>query len=306
MPCRNRLPVLVLGGCLAASLIGSAALAQDGEPPAEVGDPVAPVEDQANTGGAEDHSEEKDQSAHEVASALDKIESAIRDHIAHERQAQSQPPADHEVRDLYAQESMARWTKGMFWASVIAVALTFTGLVLLWRTLGYTKSAAISAKDAAEYTRQAVTVASETAQRELRAYVLIDYAKYVYLKTFQSWAIEIQIRNFGQTPAHDLKTKVDYAISNNPIVEFPEPKHAPPAADLAPGHYFATPVHMLKTVEDQVFTPVGPNVDKETYLWGQISYRDVFGHSRETHFRLVHTDPSVYEFGFCDEGNRST
>ncbi len=133
-----------------------------------VGGPISPVEDETDAAGANDQGETEDQDTNEIATALNEIEAAIRDYVAQQRQAQGQPPADHEIRDLYAQERMALWAERMFWATVVAVILTFAGVLLILGTLHYTRKAALSAAAAAEYTKQAVKAAQDAAKEARR------------------------------------------------------------------------------------------------------------------------------------------
>ena len=78
--------------------------AQENIRPVVEGQPVPESGQDAGKGGAEDKSQEKKPAPEQLVPALDKIEAAIRDLIAHERAAQSQPPENHEVRDLDAQD----------------------------------------------------------------------------------------------------------------------------------------------------------------------------------------------------------
>ena len=71
---------------------------------------------------------------------------------------------------------MAVWAERMTWATWATVVLTVIGLFLIWRTLGYTKKAAIYTKDAAEAARASVeearkgtAVAAKAADAALKA-----------------------------------------------------------------------------------------------------------------------------------------
>jgi hypothetical protein len=115
---------------------------QDVAPTALESQPVTEGGQSTSEDGAADQGQKSEPAPEKLSPSLDKIEAAIRDLIAQERAAQGQGPKDEEIRDLEAQEGMAFWAIFMFWATVAAVVLTFAGIILIRRTLKYTKIAA--------------------------------------------------------------------------------------------------------------------------------------------------------------------
>jgi len=94
--------------------------------------------------------------------AIKGIEAAIRESIPEVDQDERKRQEDREIADLRAQQKMALWAERMFWAVVASNFLTCVGLYLLWRTLRYTKEAAIAAKESVAEARQATQIADKT------------------------------------------------------------------------------------------------------------------------------------------------
>ena len=195
---------------------------QEVEPANIKSQPVPEGGQNTSKDGAADQGQKNEPTPEKLSPSLDRIEAAIRDLIAQERTARGQGPKDNEIRDLDAQEGMAFWAKTMFWATVAAVILTFAGIALIWRTLYHTRRAADSAKDMAEESRKAtlaavaaakaaesaVEVTSDTAQRQLRAYVFVVEALRTRRGDTDPWVIQVRIKNFGQTPAYRAQVRV--------------------------------------------------------------------------------------------------
>lgn len=159
MPRRHWLPVVAVAGFVALAVrvdaqtvggdSGGEASADQSQPqPPEYREPVdlLPVQD-----------------------LLDRIAGAIE--AAND---QEEPPHEYDraEADLDAQERMAFWAMGMFWATLAAVLLTAVGIILIWRTLIHTRRAADYTAEmlvqAKESTKAAV-VAAEAAQDTVRS-----------------------------------------------------------------------------------------------------------------------------------------
>jgi hypothetical protein len=128
--------------------------------------------------------------------------------------------------------------------------------------------------------------AERTAERQLRAYVHISAARAIQVGAAINYYVEA--KNFGQTPAYNVRlrymVKLREVISSEPF-SLPEGAKAS-AATLAPG----TPMH-------DEFTPnqmLGPNQllaiksgSKAIYIFGVITYDDIFNTERTTKFRYM-------------------
>lgn len=141
-----------------------------------------------------------------------------------------------DIRDLDAQEAMAKWA---FWMLVVAAcgtALSFIGIFLVWRTLLHTrraadfsgaaiqetKAATAAAISASEAATESNAIMRETTDSQLRAYVGPDAVTYTYNAETGAFAVSTILKNFGQTPAYKYRTLVGLNFIPFPILELPE------------------------------------------------------------------------------------
>lgn len=110
----------------------------------------------------------------EYLSALDGIESAIRDLIAEEDKIESERLRAQVDRDLNAQESMAKWAGVMAWLTGLTALLTAAALVFIWRTLYYTKEMLKEAEITTAAAVKTVKDTREIGQAQVRAYLVPD------------------------------------------------------------------------------------------------------------------------------------
>lgn len=198
------------------------ALSQEpGEPPDEAQVEATPDDSERKPAADENPGPELD-AASDLLTPVQGIESAIRDLVAEQRRAASEPPNEHEVSDLKAQKAMALWAKLMFFASIASVAVTAVGLELLRRTLKATKDAATYAESAARAAwetveqakaatlaaQEAVGVTREIGQAQVRAYLSIIPQEPIDVDWPISWpAVELIIENTGQSPSQNVVLK---------------------------------------------------------------------------------------------------
>ncbi|CAD7036200.1 hypothetical protein RHAB21_02495 [Pseudorhizobium halotolerans] len=163
-----------------ALAIAANALAQDSLQPSLKDDPVAErrQEEGALTG---DEGRDQQPSSVDLVPVLSSIESAIRDLMSEEDQAQRRQQVEREKRDLAAQEEMATWAMWMFWATFLTVLLTFAALVAVIRTLHHTRRAADYARDMvdeAKSTTAAAVLAADHAREQVElAQLANEFAK---------------------------------------------------------------------------------------------------------------------------------
>lgn len=99
--------------------------------------------------------------------------------------------------DLDAQQSMARSTKQLVDLTRIQMLLGLVGAIGLGGSLFY-------AHKTAGHARRAVEVATDTAKRQLRAYVSVSEATPVGVAVGQRPLVRVVLKNTGQTPADDF------------------------------------------------------------------------------------------------------
>jgi hypothetical protein len=235
---------------------------------------------------------------------LDTIEREI-ERIARALEAaiKTPKPADETERaqrDLIAQEGMAHWAKWMFWASLASVLLTLVGVFLIWRTLIHTRSAAKAAADAVIEARlatqaanKAIEITAENAERELRAYVDISSAEITDRINGADWeeinSLQIALKNFGQTPAYDLRCWTLASLRDLPPREPFEEGELIMFGNVGPS-VLTFPRVKVTVRADQVGAVM--QRAKGIFYWGFVSYRDAFNRTRTLKFKFLSTGQS--------------
>ncbi len=103
---------------------------------------------------------------------------------------------------------MAAWARNLFWASIVDVLLTIAGVVLIWRTLVHTKTAAVAANAAVDVAKSA----NEVMKAQINAYMKIDSAEFDVRQFYGTGPIQIEVflkaTNSGGSPAKAFRWKV--------------------------------------------------------------------------------------------------
>lgn len=149
----------------------------------------------------------------------------------------------------------------------------------------------IATEKAAEATAQSVVLATDTAKRQLRAYLCVSSA---ILRFYDSNLIgmEVHIRNSGQTPAYSVRQWVKMVVEKYPLanpVPDPPPELRMASAIIGPGD------ESIFKGNQQIATPA-PNVVLGTlvrtvFVTGKVTYKDAFGEDRFTKYRLMYGGP---------------
>jgi hypothetical protein len=155
-----------------------------------------------------------------------------------------------------------------------------------------------------------VGIARRTAKRQLRAYLLVDtgsvydaskiglksrFPETVLLPEWTNWAAtDLVLKNSGQTPASHVIHWAMMAVAD-PLTEHllvpPSRLEESQASVVGPGQ------SITKSVALQPFPLSEPVLSeivahrKGIYVYGKISYRDIFKHSRTTTYRLRYSGP---------------
>lgn len=157
----------------------------------------------------------------EILPAIKGIEAAIRDLIAEEDKIEADRQRNQEGRDLEAQESMAKWARWMFWATLGTAAVTIVGLVLIGFTLNYTKKAAEHTEGMLRQAERA-TIAAEDAviatrdigEKQVRAYLHVKSVTLTIGEDGDSVGATLSIANAGQSPAIECSALVTVETDN--------------------------------------------------------------------------------------------
>jgi hypothetical protein len=126
----------------------------------------------------------------------------------------------------------------------------------------------------AKMLRRTITTMDKTAERQLRAYVYVDNAYFEQLGAI-TWRITYKIKNFGQTPAHNVRlvelAQVVEWNDGNPGI--PQPTDSVELGSIAPGgDFFENEARLQGYCRWQDLYSGATAI----YLVGIIRYRDVF------------------------------
>ncbi len=240
----------------------------------------------ADDGGQENQSE-----TIELTSALDRIETAIRDLIAEEDKTEQERAREQASRDLNAQEGMAWWAELMFYATAGTVVLTFVALVAIIRTLHHTRRAADYTRDMlaqAELTTEAAIAAVGTERAWLTMAQIAtqgptNIEDVSTGKTFNN-AIRIMLtwENTGRSPAIKVATRAfvevrrgadSQVIASFDDVQFSEQDHQG-AVGVGQRAYGGTPIIQEDDARDWL------EMNATIHLYAIISYNDTFSQTR--------------------------
>lgn len=161
-----------------------------------------------STTDADQNSQNQNENSVRLTSALEGIESAIRDLIAEEDKIETQRQQDAEDRDLKAQEGMAWWAELMFYSAVATVILTVVALFAIIRTLHHTRRAA-------DYTKDMLTEARRGTSAVNRAWIKVNILPGTYNLDEEgaiSFNVSVEIQNTGTTPAMKAHTAINAVI----------------------------------------------------------------------------------------------
>ena len=218
--------------------------------------------------------------------------------------------------DLIAQREMAIWAFWMVIVSVGSVVTTGIGIIYVARTLREaretTKAAvrgAIAAeetvKEAREATKAAIdgteaafeanAIASRNAERQLRAYVLVESSQ-VLIDENGLGGVLLTFKNSSQTPAIDLVIACHMKVELVGSLTELEPVQFNPTASK-----FSV---SASGGRDKKVGPVQPSIvgalqsgQSQMIIWGEARYSDIFGRPHWSRFHLVCGGPYGFVHG---------
>jgi len=140
-----------------------------------------------------------------------------------------------------------------------------------------------------------------TVRAQLRAYVGIATGSLERIPDQSKFAVTIKIRmkNFGQTPAHEVQCWVAVEAAE----KFREALDRRQAVIGSKSALFPQGAQTVKFSRDLAEPPGNGGVG--IFVFGHITYRDVFGNPWRTNFRFL-ADPRTGNLSSCDEGNEAT
>lgn len=206
-------------------------------------------------------------------------------------------------RAAKAAERSADWTACGFWA-------TLTGMALLTWQIMLTREAVKDTGDATKAMNRQNEIAENTARHQLRAYVGIGDKGTTIVKR-PDWdspddgphyKISIAIKNFGQTPAKNVRISIAHQMGVFPadIPDFPDLGQHRAIFDISPADQ-STQIDMLIMPDE--FQQQILDSRAALYYFVSVHYDDIFGfpHSLRLGLRSFHKPFMENEFSTVNE-----
>lgn len=149
-------------------------------------------------------------------------------------------------------------------------------------------------------------IARDTAKRQLRAYV--GYSNEWYHNEFalgQELLLKPRIANFGETPARNVIWQAQLEMISDPDADnafILSPLQPGSKSTLGKGQWTQTRLSVTPNAGHYALITSGA---AKLYVFGSISYTDIFGDEWSTTFRFV-LIPGEQRWAMCAEGNEST
>lgn len=243
-----------------------------------------------------------------IKSAVESVASSL---VAQSDEAAAKRKEEHEARDLESQRDQAFWAMWMFFAAAAQTVLTFIGIVLLLRTLKYTKDAAGAARDMVVEGEKATAAAMSAAveakrqadhtersfRRLERPYLFLIITEQVYLANpggGMEPSIAYTLANYGKTPAILRSVYLELTPFTN--VHFTE-KGKPRVPAGVPKVKWYEVIPPGEQTRHRRINVTGPDVKKrypprtiDLALHGLIEYEDPTKALHFHHFVMVRSD----------------
>jgi len=214
------------------------------------------------------------------------------------------------ILKAFAPELWVNWALAIFAAWAVFVGLR-TLKAVVTQAIANTISAN-AAKTSADAAVETIKTMKDTAERQLRAYVLVTTAQIHRDANFRyKLSVKIKIKNFGATPAYDLTNWMGVDFISWPLpadLGKPEnPNENRSTSILGPGDTteLGGPMQSLLVPELEAKIRHG---ESTIVVWGEIRYRDAFNIQRVTNFRTFCIGENINDGRFAphDQGNDAT
>ena len=200
---------------------------------------------------------------------------------------------------------IARDTNRMFWATALMFLVTAGLFAVAAFQFAEARIAVKAATQSASAAVRAVDVAETTAERQLRAYVFTVADGPLKLDSEGRITAWLKTKNFGQTPAHALRTTTQITVE-------PYPPKSLQFAQLPPGS--SSPLAPTEIFEHNISVPFKLNGAERAelaakraaiYVRSEVRYQDIFGKEHKTEVLLYCTGPdaSIGALAIAEQGN---
>lgn len=219
---------------------------------------------------------------------------------AKHEESPTEPTEDNAAKTVIVSEPapMARkdaWDKAYVIATLLLVGIGGWGVYYARKSLRAIESQlekmgqqVTEMQSAGKQTDQLLETMRETAIRDQRAYVCMDSARIVFKKE-RAPEVHVYLKNFGKTPAYDVRMWIGGATGPYPAPEplKPAPDELPMGVSvLPPGAKPYTMIWRSDEIPQQVMPILGTKAFT-IYVYGKITYRDAFKKQRSTKYRLI-------------------
>jgi hypothetical protein len=212
-----------------------------------------------------------------------------------------------------AEEAIAEYTRWLAFFTAALVLATMALFISGERNVDVARRSADAAKEAANAARDSVKLAESTAERQLRAYIFPSEQKTIDVVLSKRPSSEILIKNSGLTPATNVTAWAGITVANFPLKKelsraTPDFMKTASRRVVGPGGSFK-----IHAVWDEALTTqhmqMLANGTAAVFIWGEITYVDVFGHTRKTGINSYYGgDTGLREDGFtttATDGNEA-
>ncbi|MHB8843492.1 MAG: hypothetical protein ACYC7L_01980 [Nitrospirota bacterium] len=206
-----------------------------------------------------------------------------------------------EAKDHDRKASYEWWT--VFSTVIIAAFTVVMGVwtVLLWR----------ESKRTAIFTGQTAETMKDTTMQQLRAYVFTKHDEPFTLEINGRLSTATIIKNFGQTPAHDMMTCHRVGIYSLPLTttnKLEDPIYEPdsPSGPLAPGEVAYQRATIPELLPDDISADIAAG-KVALFVFGEIKYVDIFNKPHRTRYCLFSTGEDFMDrsLAYYHQGNEA-
>lgn len=188
-----------------------------------------------------------------------------------------------EHRVITPDQLIAYLTGGMLLVAAVQALLFLIQLRLMRKSLN-------SAMDATRVAQNTLALMKDTAQRQLRAYISVTTASIEFPEPGRPKAT-LTFKNAGQTPAHDVQVWIHQWAATYPLkITLPTPPRDFTMAKNTLGagaHCYMTNEAPQPIFNEPYLNLVGTS-QGTIYVYGEISYVDVFGERHTQQYRLMY------------------
>jgi hypothetical protein len=202
----------------------------------------------------------------------------------------------------------AQWA---MWLTAGMLVVASIQALFFWVQLHLMRKSMKVAEVAATAAERSVETMQDTARRQLRAYVSIDRAWIEFLEPGVP-KVTVVVKNAGLTPAHNLRHWIHQWIERYPLTtQLPTPPNGfvTSSSVLGSGATHNMQIkHPQPIINPSFIDKIGTS-EGTIYVYGEIHYKDVFGHEHITKYRLMHGGPEKSSPGVlspCEDGNEAS